>query len=182
MLTQFLEQRWAKHHVAIFTSLATLDVNYHALTVDVRNFQVGQLGPPHSGSVERHQQRAMEGSASRIDESRHFFLAQDRWNVLGTFRIGGFGCAPALLESLGIEEPQSRKIYRNGARRELSLLEQFRLVFANLLGAQTVWRTLEASRKIFHYPDVTAYGSFSVITTLEIFQHHFAKSGHGDLL
>jgi len=46
---------------------------------------------------------------------------------------------------------------------------------------------LEASRKIFqrkifHYADVTAYGSFSVITTLEIFQHHFAKSGHGDLL
>src|SRR5258708_20726303 len=78
MLTQFLEQLWAKHHVAIFTSLATLDVNDHALTVDVRNFQVGQLGAPHSGSIERHQQRAMEGSASRIDEARHFFLAHDR--------------------------------------------------------------------------------------------------------
>src|SRR5713226_1189451 len=182
MLTQFLEQLWAKHHVPIFAPPAALDVNDHALAVDVRNLQVGQLGASHSGGVERHQQRAMEGSASRIDESRHFFLAQDRWNVLGSFRIGGLGCAPTLLESLGIEEPQSREIYRNGARRQLALLEQFRLVFANLRGAQTVWRTLEASREIFHYPDVTAYGSFSVITTLEIFQHHFAKSGHGDLL
>src|SRR5207253_7080889 len=151
VLTQFFKQLWAKHHVPIFAPLATLDVNYHALAVDVRNFQVGQLGASHSGSVERHQQRAMKGSASRIDESRHFFLAHDRWNVPGSFRIGGLGCAPALLESLGIEEPQSRKIYRNGARRQLSLLEQFRLVFANLLGAQTVWRTLEASREIFHY-------------------------------
>src|SRR6266404_4521501 len=159
MLTQFLEQRWAKHHVAIFTSLATLDVIYHAQTVDVRKFQVGQLGPPHSGSVERNQQRAMEGSARRIDESRHFFLAHDRGNMLGSFRIGGLGYAPAPLESLGIEEPKSCKIYRNGAWRQLSLLEQFRLVFANLLGAQAVWRTMEALREIFHY--------------------HFSEMGHG---
>jgi hypothetical protein len=60
------------------------------------------------------------------------------------------------------------------------LLEQFRLVFANLLGAQTVWRTVEASREIFHYTDVTAYGSFSVIATLEFLQHHFSEMGHGD--
>src|SRR5713101_3006486 len=140
---------------------------------------MGQLGAPHSGGVERHQQRAMEGIVSRIDESRYFFLAQDRWKVLGSFRIGGLGCAPALLESLGIEEPQSRKIYRNGARRQLALLEQFCLIFANLLQAQTVWRTLEASREIFHYTDVTAYGSFSVIATLEFLQHHFSM-GHGD--
>src|SRR6266849_7684067 len=182
MLTQFFKQLWAKHHVPIFAPLATLDVNDHALAVDVRNFQVGQLGASHSGGVERHQQRAMKRSASPIDESRHFFLAQDRRNVLGSFRIGGLGCAPALLESLGIEEPQSRKIDRNGARRQLALLEQFRLVFANLLGAQTVWRTLEASREIFHYPNVTAYGSFSVITTLEFLQHHFSEMGHRDLL
>src|SRR5229473_2360684 len=180
VLTQFLEQLWAKHHVPIFAPLATLDVNDHALAVDVRNLQVGQLGASHSRGVERHQQRAMKGSASCIDESRHFFLAEDRRNVLGSFRIGGLGCAPALLESLGIEEPQSRKIYRNGARRQLALLEQFCLIFANLLQAQTVWRTLEASREIFHYTDVTAYGSFSVIATLEFLQHHFSEMGHGD--
>lgn len=40
---------------------------------------------------------------------------------------------------------QLTKIDRNGARRQLALLEQFRLVFANLLRAQTLWRTLEAS-------------------------------------
>src|SRR6201998_1213879 len=152
----------------------------HALAIDVRDFQVGQLGASHSGGVERHQQRAMERSASGIDESCHFFVGEERWNVLGSFRIEGLGCAPAFLESLGIEEPQSREIYRNGARCQLALLEQFRLVFANLLGAQTVWRTLEASREIFHYTDVTAYGSFGVITTLEFVQHHFSEMGHGN--
>ena len=33
---------------------------------------------PYSGSVERHQERAMVGSQSCVDESRDFFLAEDR--------------------------------------------------------------------------------------------------------
>jgi hypothetical protein len=56
------------------------------------------------------------------------------------------------------------------------------LVFANVLGAQTVWKTLEASREILHYPDVTAYGSVSVIATLEFLQHHFSEMSLWDLL
>jgi|HubBroStandDraft_2_1064218.scaffolds.fasta_scaffold03469_3 hypothetical protein len=38
---------------------------------------------------------------------------------------------------------------------------------------------MEALGEIFHYPDVTVYGSFGIITTLEIFQHHFSEMGHG---
>ena len=48
--------------------------------------------------------------------------------------------------------------------------------------AQAVWRTIKSSSKIFNCPDVVAYGSLCVIKTLEFFQHHFAKSGHRDLL
>ena len=44
VLAQFLEQFWAEHHIAICASLAALDVNHHALAVDVADFQVGQLG------------------------------------------------------------------------------------------------------------------------------------------
>src|SRR6202030_1572697 len=40
--------------------------------------------------------------------------------------------------------------------------------------------TVEVSSKIFDCVDVMAYGIFRKITTLELFQHHFAKSGHGD--
>src|ERR1022692_3590271 len=74
------------------------------------------------------------------------------------------------------------RIYRDGARCELSLREQFRLVFANVPRPQAVRRAAESSRKIFHYPDVTAYGSLSVIATLEFFQHNFSEMGHRDLL
>src|SRR5437899_12057873 len=44
----------------------------------------------------------------------------------------------------------------------------------------TLFRSVEVSSKIFDCVDVMAYGIFRKVTTLEFFQHHFAKSGHGD--
>ena len=75
---EFLEQFRAEHDIAVLAALAALDVNHHALAVDVADFQARQFGASHSGGVESHQQSAMEGSASRIDESRDFFLTEDR--------------------------------------------------------------------------------------------------------
>jgi len=37
----------AEHHIAISASLATLNVNHHALAVDVSDFQVCQFGVAH---------------------------------------------------------------------------------------------------------------------------------------
>ena len=85
MSREFVEQFWAEHHVPVFAAFATLDVDDHALAVDVADFQVCQLGTPDSGGVERHQQCAMERSASCIDESRNFFLAEDRWQMNALF-------------------------------------------------------------------------------------------------
>src|ERR1019366_2040133 len=62
VLTQFFQQFWAEHHISVNASLAALNVNHHPLAVDVTDFQVCQLGVPHSGGVERHQQNAMVGS------------------------------------------------------------------------------------------------------------------------
>jgi len=52
---EFLEQFLAQHHVPIFAFLPALDVNHHALAIDVGNFQVRQFGTTHSGGIERHQ-------------------------------------------------------------------------------------------------------------------------------
>src|SRR5437899_13059570 len=40
--------------------------------------------------------------------------------------------------------------------------------------------SVEMSSKILDGPDVVAYGMFRKITTLEFFQHRFAKMGHGN--
>src|SRR5215470_11007644 len=97
------------------------------------------------------------------------------------FRIGSIGTAPGLLERLDVEKTQRGQTLRYGTRR-LSLLEQLRLIFTNVSRAQAIWGTVETSRKFLDGTKVTAYGSRRVVTSLEFFQHHFAKSGHGDLL
>ena len=74
----------------------------------------------------------MEGRPRRIDEPRNFFLAQDRWHVKCFFRIGGLFDAPDFLESLGVEESESRETLRHRVGRELPLLEQLGLLFTNV--------------------------------------------------
>src|SRR6266436_5009892 len=108
----------------------------------------------------------MERSARGIDESCDFFLAEDRWEAMGLFRIGSLGDAPGLLESFDVEEPQRRQAVRNCTRRQLPLLKQLGLIFANVSRAQAIRRKVESSSKIFHCADVVACGMLRVITTL----------------
>src|SRR5215469_15861475 len=79
VLSQFVQQPGAEHDIAISATFAAPDVKDHALTVDVCNFQVRQFGTSQPSGVERHQQDATEGSVRCIDQSRNFFLAQNRW-------------------------------------------------------------------------------------------------------
>src|SRR4029077_5058171 len=113
---------------------------------------------------------------------RYFYAAEDRRKVKCCFWIGCLRDAPGFLESFDVEESQSCQSLRNRARRQLALLEQLGLIFTNWLMTQTIWRALESSCEIFNCANVTACGSLRIITTLEFFEHHFAKSGHEDLL
>src|SRR5882672_2072535 len=83
VLPEFVEQLCAEQHIAVFAAFTALDVDDHALTVDVTYFQTREFGTAESGGIERHQQSAMQRRASRIDELRHFLLAEDRWQVKG---------------------------------------------------------------------------------------------------
>src|ERR1700722_1867267 len=116
----------------------------------------------------------MERSARRIDKSRDFFLAQNRRKAKCSFGLGRLGNTPGLFESIGIEKSQSGEIPGNTAWRQLPLLKQFGLVFANVSWPQTVRWTVEASSKIFNCPDVRTCGMLRVVTTLEFLQHHFS--------
>src|ERR1700746_2267406 len=117
VLAQFFEQLGAEHEIAVFAALSCADMNHHALAVDIVDFQVCYLSTPQTGSVERHEQSAMEGSASGIDEASDFFLAEDRCEEMVLFRVGSLGDAPGFLERLDVEKAQSCQVVRNGTRR-----------------------------------------------------------------
>jgi hypothetical protein len=159
-----------------------LDVYHHALTVDVTHFQVRKSGTPESRGIEGHQPCAMQRRASRIDESRHFFLAEDGWQMNGLLRAGCFRNAPGFLERFEVAKAWSRQVLCRRVRRKLSLLKQRGLIFTDVSRALAIQGTVEVSKKIFDGANVTIYGSLGEIAKLEFFQHHFAKSGHGDLL
>ena len=101
--------------------------------------------------------------------------------MLGKGRVFfGYGVcyAPGFPDRLRVEEPQSREPLRHGGCSQLSLAEQIRLVLANVLRSELIRRATKVTRKIFDRLDVAVDGSLSVITTLEFFEHHFAKVGH----
>ena len=60
------------------STLATLKVNHHASAIDVADLEACQFRIPNTRGVEGHEDGAMERSASRIDELRHLFLAENR--------------------------------------------------------------------------------------------------------
>ena len=76
-------------------------MHHHALTVDVIDFQVRQLGAPGSGGVEGREQDALAGSARCTEELRDFFPAQNRRQVMCLFRIKSIGNTPGSAQRLG---------------------------------------------------------------------------------
>src|SRR5687767_2813880 len=71
MLAQSFEQFGAEHDVAVLTPLSALNVDHHALAVDVAHLQMRQLGSAHSGCVERHQDGAVERTRCSVDKPRN---------------------------------------------------------------------------------------------------------------
>src|ERR1700745_1498838 len=52
------------------------------------------------------------------------------------------------------------------------------LILADVLRSSLVRRAVKVKGKLGNCTPLTVYGSLSVITTLEFFEHHFAKVGH----
>jgi hypothetical protein len=75
-MARSFEQLGAEHDIGVIAALSSADMNHHALAVDIVDLQVCHLSTPQTGSVERDEQSAMEGSARGIDESCDFFLAE----------------------------------------------------------------------------------------------------------
>ena len=105
VFAKFFKQFRTEHHVAVFAPFATLDANDHPLLVEVAELQPRHLTVPGAGGVERHQQSAMEGSAGSLDQSCDFFLAEDLWKAMVSFRIRSLGNIPTFLKRLKVKEP-----------------------------------------------------------------------------
>src|ERR1700733_14247499 len=80
------------------------------------------------------------------------------------------------------EKPQRCRTMTDGADAELPLLQQVYLIGAYLFRPKLIRRTTKMFCERLHHLQIAVHSSLRVITTLELFQHHFAKLGHRDLL
>src|SRR6266849_3766962 len=122
-------------------------------------------------------------SASRHEASPEAFRSREYHGhvrlSLGECEPSSVGCRYRRPEDGTAER---RHMQLHGAGIQLLLLKQVGLILAQVLWTEPVGRLMEMPGELLDDPDVGFYGTLSVITTLEFFQHHFAKSGHRDLL
>src|SRR5271167_4003203 len=121
---QRFEKLRAQHDVSIQASLASPDMDNHALTVDIadlQNLQMRCLCATCPGGIKRHEQDAVEGAFCGVNQTRNLRLAEHLWKVTNLLRIWRLGDAPAALQHVNIEEAQRSQPQDHGVGTELQL-------------------------------------------------------------
>jgi hypothetical protein len=116
----------------------------------------------------------MERSASRIDELRHFFLAENRGQAMTLFGVGSVGDTPRPFQRLDVEKTEGTEMVGYGTSRQLPFREEVGLVLPNVLPSQAIGRAVKMSSERFDLANIVACGSLRVMTALEFLQHDFS--------
>ena len=174
VLPQGNEQPSTEHNVTVLAALAAADVNDPAPAVDVAQLEAKQLGSARAGGVERHQDRAVKRAVGGVDPLGDFLRTQDARESAGDFRVRRQIHTPRQSERLGVEESQRRQPLLHRVVGRPAVPKQVGLLPANVLGPQTVGRSLEVTCELLDRTDVDANGARGVVATLEFLEHHLA--------
>ena len=79
------------------------------------------------------------------------------------------------------EEPQCGHVVLDASRAELELPEQIGLVAAQMIRTKLVRRLVEVLGEPLDKAQIAPRCAGRVVTTLEFFEHHFAKTSHSRL-
>jgi hypothetical protein len=107
---QRIQQPGTEHDVTVLAALAAVDMDEHALAIDIADLERGHLCTAAAGRVERHEHGALKGCPGRLDQTCDFFPAEHLRQVLDRSRIRRLGCTPAALQHLDIKESQCCKM------------------------------------------------------------------------
>src|SRR5215472_8796484 len=96
--------------------------------------------------------------------------------------VGRIGNAPGLAQRLDEEEAEGRQTHDDGVGCQFALGEQLGLILAHMFGTQLVGSPVEVPGEILNGVKVRPRCTLREVKTLEFLEHHFAKTGHRDLL
>src|SRR5215472_6060775 len=130
------------------STLALVNPNHHALTVDVLYLQTAEFGPAHGGGIQRHEQGAVIEIAGRVDQSGHFLRAEHGWQLLAGLRKWNVLSQKVPTQCLYEQKTQCGHILTDRGRSQLLGLEQMSLILPNLLRPELVRWLVKILRKI----------------------------------
>ena len=152
---QALEQHRREHGVAILATLALLDAQRHAPTVDVAHLECHHLARAQPSAVSHRERRLVLQVAGRGDQAGDFLTAQHhRQRVRNTHRLHLVHQFAVIERDFEEElQPGDRGIERD--RRD-ALIDQVQLVAPQILDAGGVGRAPEEAGKLAHRANVVA--------------------------
>jgi hypothetical protein len=159
MFPQRGQQVGAEHDIAIFASLASLNMDHHALAVDIGNLETGQFGPPHSSAVQRHQNGVMKRAGRGVDQTGDFVLTQNDGQLYPLLWVGGLFDVPGSLQGLGKEKTEGGDTLAHSVVSEFADPEHMGCKFADFLGAELVGWTVEMACEILNGMQIRTRGS-----------------------
>ena len=88
MLAEGVEENRGEHDVAVLSSFPLLDVDEHAVVVDVGDPEMAGFRDSEAGSVEGHQEGALGERDGGLQQAGDFFRAEYGGQEFGPFGIG----------------------------------------------------------------------------------------------
>jgi hypothetical protein len=169
---------WGEHHIAIPLSLALLDPQRHALTVDVGHLEVRDLGHPQARAVGDAERGFVLEARRGFEEPRHLLLAQHDWGLArlvhdpqGANEVGPF-------KRHGKKEPQRGDGGVDRPRADL-LLRHMQLKAAKIIAHGRIRRPAEEGREGPDMPNVVLPGRFAEAARRHVVDHALPQRADG---
>ena len=126
-----------------------------------------------------------------LDRKLGEYVLPDGWVVIAAgnpasergvhFAIGQILAELMAMKRTHEEEPQCGHVVLDASRAELKLREQIGLVGAQMIRTELVRRLVEVLCEPLDETQITPRRAGRVVATLELFEHHFAKTSHSVL-
>src|SRR3954466_2673003 len=179
---QDVEQALAEHHVAVLRALALVNVDEHALAVDIGGLQRARFRNPEPGTVGRHQDRAMLERPDLLEELLDLLASEDIWQALGSLGPRDLRDHLGTVQRRRIEELDGGDIHVLRRRTSLPLVHEVQQEVADLLLPELCRRAPVVVNEVVGALQVLLLRRRRESTQLEIGRHLVPDGSHGVLL
>ena len=138
VLTQSLQQLGAQQNIPVAAALALVDMNDHALAIDIGDLEMAQFRAAYAGCLKRHHHGAAHQVLGCIDQPLHLFWTKYSGQLPGALRKGDMFGEIRSSQRLDVEKAQGRNIRSDRSRLKLAITKPMSLILPDMVSPQTI--------------------------------------------